>query len=75
MYQFLDTAQHSVSNLAGYWNGLPAPQRASASFVGGIVLVYLCIKDRDFEYTSIAMGLGALLLFAYALTVTIDIIQ
>ncbi|HUY18046.1 MAG TPA: hypothetical protein VMV15_02360 [Candidatus Binataceae bacterium] len=72
MYQFLDSVQYSFSGWLSYWNQFPSSQRAGVSFVGGIILIYLCIKDRDFEYASIAMGLGALLMFAYALDVTIN---
>jgi hypothetical protein len=72
MYQFLDTVQYSVSNVAASWTALPASERATVGFVCGVFMVYLCIKDRDVEYTSIAMGLGALLMFAYSLAITID---
>ncbi len=75
MYQFLQVVQYSVANLAGYWTALSDVDRAGASFVGGILMVFLSIKDRDFEYTSIAMGLGALLMFAYTLAVTIDFLH
>lgn len=73
MDQFLDTVQNSVSNVVASWNALPASERGTVAFVCGVFMVYLCIKDRDVEYTSIAMGLGALLLFAYSLSITIDI--
>lgn len=73
MDQFLDTVQNSVSSAVASWNALPASERGTVAFVCGVFMVYLCIKDRDVEYTSIAMGLGALLLFAYSLAVTIDI--
>ncbi len=70
---YLEYAQNSISNLTGYWNALPSSERAIASFAGGIVMVVLCIKDRDVEYSSVAMGLAVLLLFAYALSVSINI--
>lgn len=72
MHQFLDSLQNSFSDWFSYWNQLPSTERAGISFVGGIILIYLCIKDRDFEYASIAMGLGALLMFAYALNVAVN---
>lgn len=75
MYQFLDTVQYWVSNQIDFWNDLPATDRASITFVGGVVLVYLCIKEREVEYSSIAMGLGALLMFAYTLAVTMDVLN
>jgi hypothetical protein len=72
MYQFLDSLQDSLADWLNYWNEFPSSERAGIAFVVGIILIYLCIKDRDFEYASIAMGLGALLMFAYALNVTIN---
>ncbi|GEM_PF-7069540 len=74
MYQFLDAVQDSFYNLTSYWNALPDADRAGASFIGGLVLVAMCIKDRDVEYGSVAMGLGAILMFAYALSLTISLL-
>jgi len=74
MYQFFDTAQYSFYNLIGYWTGLPEADRAGASFIGGLVLVAMCIKDREVEYGSVAMGLGAILMLAYALSLSFDLL-
>lgn len=74
MYQFLDVVQNSISNLFSYWNALPDAQRAGASFIGGIVMIAMCIKDRNVEYASVAMGLGAILAFAYALSISFSLL-
>ncbi len=74
MYQFLYVVQESISNLVNYWNALPEGQRAAASFIGGVVMIAMCIKDRNVEYASVAMGLGAILALAYALSIGFNLL-
>jgi hypothetical protein len=75
MNALLQIAQDWVSYLANYLTSFSDSQRAGAAFVGAIILIYMSIKDRDVEYISIALGLGALLMFAYSLDMTFDFLR
>ncbi|MBF6570240.1 MAG: hypothetical protein IVW54_15320 [Candidatus Binataceae bacterium] len=72
MIQWLLQLQYAATDLVGYLKVLPDVQRAGGSFVAGLIMVYLTIKDREWEQLSIFLGLGAMLCLAYALSVAFD---
>ena len=72
MIQWLLQLEYAASDLVGYLRVLPDSERAGGSFVAGLIMVYLTIKDREWEQLSILLGLGAMLFLAYSLSVAFD---